>query len=140
MTDTLIATLCASPVPKERRMDFLPSLFGQRLMLVGERTVFEFMGWLSPEDYGGGFWTFYECQGKPLFLAPDTDTRFRISCDGNGYQGVFSAEAAGIVATLFAMSHLSFRHESERLSEGYTRLYTYAGAHPEAGEIFQAID
>ncbi|MDN5788650.1 antirestriction protein [Pseudorhodobacter sp.] len=140
MTDTTITVLRATPVPEEQRMAFLPALFGQRLMLIGERTVFDFMGWLSPNDYGGGLWTFFEFEGKPLFLAPDTDTRFQISCDGNGYRGVLSAEAAGIIATLFAMSHLSLRHESEHLSDGYARLYAYAGAHPEAGEIFQAID
>ena len=140
MTDDSLAILRATPVPELRRMEFLPALFGRRLMLIGERTVFEFMGWLSPEDYGGGLWTFFECDRKPLFLAPDTGTRFRIRCEGNGYQGILSPEAAGIVATLFAMSHLSFRHESEHLSEGYARLYSYAGAHTEAGEIFQAID
>ena len=51
-----------------------------------------------------------------------------------------SAEAAGLIATLFALSHLSFRHESDQLAEAYLRLYAFAGDHPEASEIFKAID
>ena len=51
-----------------------------------------------------------------------------------------SAEAAGIIATLFAFSHLSFQYQSERLTEGYGRLYAYSADHAEAAEIFQAID
>ena len=54
--------------------------------------------------------------------------------------GEVSAEAAGIIATLFALAHLSFRHEVDQLAEAYMRLYEFAGDHPEAGEIFKAID
>lgn len=39
-----------------------------------------------------------------------------------------------------ALSHSSFRHEADQLSEAYMRLYEFAGEHPEAGEIFKAID
>lgn len=51
-----------------------------------------------------------------------------------------SAEAAGIIATLFTFSHLSFRFECDLLVEGYDRLHAYSSGHPEASEIFQAID
>lgn len=140
MTHPAIANQAATIVPEARRMEFLPELFGRKLMLIGERTVFEFMSWLAAEDYGGGLWNFYEFDNRPLFLAPASEQRFRISCDTNGYQGEVSAEAAGIVATLFALSHLSFQHSSEHLSDSYTRLYDYAADHAEAREIFQAID
>ncbi len=72
-------------------------------------------------------------------MSPNADKRFRIFCETNGYMGEVSAEAAGIIATLFALSHLSFRHEVDQLSEAYMRLYGFAGDHPEAGEIFKAI-
>ena len=121
-------------------MNFLPSLFGPRLMLVGECTVFDFMARLSNGDYGGGMWTFYELGAQPLFMAPASAKAFHIRCASNGFAGVMTAEAAGIVATLFTFSHLSFRFESEQLVTGYARLYEYMGDHPEAGEIFQAID
>jgi hypothetical protein len=140
MTNPAIANQAATVVPEARRMEFLPDLFGRKLMLIGERTVFEFMSWLASDDYAGGLWNFYEFDGRPLFLAPASEQRFRIACDTNGYQGEVSAEAAGIVATLFALSHLSFQHSSEPLSDCCARLYDYAADHAEAREIFQAID
>lgn len=130
----------ATPVPDNRRMEFLPRLFGRRLLIIGEHTVFRFMEILSPSDYGGGLWDFYEIAGQPLYLAPTSKPRYRIVCEGNGYEGEVSADAAGIIATLFSFSHLSFRHDADELAEGYNRLYAYAAEHPEAAEIFQAID
>jgi hypothetical protein len=127
-------------VPEARRMAFLPALFGPTLMMIGERAVYQFMSWLAPDDYTGGLWNFHESGGQPLFMSPNADKRFRIFCETNGYTGEVSAEAAGIIATLFALSHLSFRHEADQLSEAYMRLYEVAGDHPEAGEIFKAID
>ena len=129
-----------SIVPDERRLEFLPALFGRSLLLIGENAVYSLMERLSPLDYGGGFWDFHELEGKPLFLAPRSKTRFRITGEITGFHGEVSAEAAGIIATLFAFSHLSFQYRSEHLSEGYGRLYAYSADHPEASEIFQAID
>lgn len=130
----------ASIVTDERRLEFLPTLFGRSLLMIGENAVYSLMERLSPLDYRGGFWDFYEYGGKPLFLAPRSKSRFRITGEITGFQGEVSAEAAGIIATLFAFSHLSFQHQSEHLLEGYSRLYAYSADHPEAAEIFQAID
>ncbi|MCY1128456.1 antirestriction protein [Frigidibacter sp. RF13] len=140
MTHAAIAQKPATLVPEARRMAFLPELFSPTLMLIGERSVYQFMSWLAPDDYAGGLWHFHERGGQPLFMSPDADKRFRIFCETNGYMGEVSAEAAGIIATLFALSHLSFRHEADQLSEAYMRLYEFAGDHPEAGEMFKAID
>lgn len=130
----------ASIVSDERRLEFLPALFGRSLLIIGENAVYGLMERLSPLDYGGGFWDFYEHEGKPLFVAPRSEKRFRITGEITGFQGEVSAEAAGIIATLFAFSHLSFQYQSEQLSEGYGRLYAYSADHTEAAEIFQAID
>jgi len=130
----------ATLVPEARRMEFLPRLFGRRLLIIGEHTVFSFMERLSPADYGGGMWDFYALSGKPLYLAPTSKPRFRIFWEGNGYEGEVSSAAAGIIATLFAFSHLSFRYDCDEIAEGYGRLYDYVTGHPEAQEIFQAID
>ncbi|MGQ3107473.1 MAG: antirestriction protein, partial [Niveispirillum sp.] len=129
-----------SIVPDDRRAEFLPTLFGRSLVIIGENAVYGLMERLSPLDYRGGFWDFYEQDGKSLFLAPRSTSRFRITGEITGFQGDVSAEAAGVIATLFAFSHLSFQHQSDRLSEGYGCLYAYAADHPEASEIFQAID
>ncbi|MBB3965811.1 antirestriction protein [Rhizobium metallidurans] len=140
MSSSDITPLAAAIVPDERRAGFLPTLFGRSLLIIGENAVYGLMERLSPLDYGGGFWDFYEQDGKPLFLAPRSTSRFRITGEITGFQGDVSAEAAGMIATLFAFSHLSFKHQSDHLSEGYGRLYAYAADHPEASEIFQAID
>ena len=140
MTLTAPASHDATLVPEDRRMAFLPRLFGHRLLIIGEHTVFSFMERLSPEDYGGGIWDFYELAGTPLYLAPTSKPRLHLCCDGNGYEGEVSADAAGIIATLFAFSHLSFRYDAPELSDGFARLYAYAADHPEARDIFQAID
>ena len=127
-------------VPDEARQDFLPTLFGRSHLIVAENAVSAWMERLSPLDYRGGSWDFFEHESKPLFLAPRSRTRFRITGDVTCFQGEVSAEAAGIIATMFAFSHLSFKFETERLVEGYERLYAYSADHPEASEIFQAVD
>ncbi len=137
--DTLVKP-SATLVPEDRREMFLPTLFGLPLLIVAENAVYSLMDRLSPQDYGGGFWNFYEIDGQPLFLAPTSKPRFRIESEITEYRGEASAEAAGIIATLFAFSHLSFRFESDFLAQGYERLYGYLGGHPEASAIFQAID
>lgn len=140
MTLTDFAPNDATLVPEDRRMEFLPRLFGRRLLIIGEHTVFGIMDRLSPADYGGGMWDFYELGGRPLYLAPTSKLRFRLFCEGNGYEGGVSACAAGIIATLYTFSHLSFSYGDDELAEGYARLYAYATEHSEASEIFQAID
>ena len=140
MSTSVIAPQRATIVPEQRRPEFLPSLFGRSLLIVAENAVYSLMERLSPLDYGGGFWDFFEHGGIPLFLAPQSKSRFRITGEITGFQGEVSAEAAGIIATLFVFSHLSFQYQSEHLFGGYGRLYAYSADHPEAAEIFQAID
>ncbi len=38
----------ASIVPEERRLDFLPTLFGRSLLMIGENAVYSLMERLSP--------------------------------------------------------------------------------------------
>ncbi|CAN7654263.1 antirestriction protein [Agrobacterium genomosp. 3] len=138
LSDT--AVRLATLVPERRRQTFLPTMFGTRHLIIAENTLYNLMGWLSPQDYGGGLWDFYEQEGMPLYLVPTSRPRYRIVCETNGYEGEVPAEAAGIIATLFTFSHLSFKYQSDLLVEGYDRLYAYAADHSEASEIFQAID
>lgn len=140
MTTQVTTPHVATLVPDNRREMFLPALFGVRHLIAAENTVYTFMDRLSPQDYGGGFWNFYECDGRPLFMAPQSTSRFWIESDITQFRGEVSAEAAGVIATLFTFSHLSFRFESDLLVEGYHRLHAWCDGHPEASEIFQAID
>src|SRR3546814_12529145 len=50
----------ATVVPDVQRSNFLPRLFGQRHFLAGEAQIFDTMRRLSPADYGGEFWEFYD--------------------------------------------------------------------------------
>jgi hypothetical protein len=77
MNQAAIAQKPVTLVPEARRMAFLPALFSPALMLIGERTVYQFMSWLAPDDYAGGLWHFHERGGQPLFMSPDADKRFR---------------------------------------------------------------
>ena len=140
-TDSSTATLtpAATIVPDDKRMDFLSRLFGERHFFMGEMRLYDWMSQLSP-DYRGGFWTFYDLAGEPLFLAPASTARVRICCRGNGYEGEVSAEAAGIIATLFTLSHMSIASQDDGLADAYFRLLDYASRHPEAAEILSAID
>jgi hypothetical protein len=115
MSTSVIAPQSATIVPEERRQEFLPTLFGRSLLIVAENAVYSFMDRPSPLDYGGGFWDFYEHESKPLFLPPKSKSRSRITGEITGFQEKVSAEAAGIIATLFAFSHLSFQCQSEYL-------------------------
>lgn len=130
----------ATVVDDKGRESFLSSLFGRETFLVAENAVFTFMGWLSPEDYGGGFWEFYELDGQALYMVPPDKDRYRMRCITNGFSGEVSSDAAGIIVTLFTLSHLSFQFESYSLGTAYQRLYEYAASHPEASAIFRAID
>lgn len=65
---------------------------------------------------------------------------FQIICGTNGHESDVSADAAGIIATLLAFVHLSFKYPVHTISEGYSRFYEYAADHPESAEIFHAID
>lgn len=127
-------------VPDTQRITFLPRLFGEQHFFMAETQLFATMRRLSPADYGGGFWEFYERGGEPLYLAPKSQDRLRISWDGNGYEGEVSADAAGIIATLFTLSDLAITHQDPLLGDAFHRLYEFARGHPEAAEIGSAID
>lgn len=129
----------ATIVPDYRRSIFLPSLFGHRFFFKGETLLYTFMQWLSP-GYLGGYWQFMETCRQPLYLVPTGQPRYRICCRTNGYEGEVSADAAGIIATLFTFSHLSFEAQNDHIAEAFHRLRNHAGDHPEAAAIFSAID
>ncbi|WP_412065908.1 antirestriction protein [Rhizobium sp. SYY.PMSO] len=140
MTTQVATSHFATLVPDHRREKFLPTLFGHRLFIIAEAAVYTIMERLSPYDYRGGFWNFYERDGQPLFLAPTSRPRYRIESDLTEFRGEVSAEAAGIIATMFTLSHLSFQFEAGLLVEGFHRLRDNLDGHSEASEIFQAID
>ena len=140
---------CESPVSENiitfkivsdsERMNFMPKHFG-RTLIVAENLIYTYMDKLC-EDYSGGMWKFYELSNGGVFLAPDHDEKMHLEWDGNWFSGDLSAEAAGIVATLFALNHLANHFNSDKFIDMYHQLRDYAlNFHPEASLIYQAID
>lgn len=128
------------PIPEARRMEFLPKLFGPSLMIIGENSVYTFMENLC-STYHGGFWQFYETEAGVRYMAPDGPQRMKLAWDGNGFEGEVSNDAAGIIATLFALSHMSMAFRgAEHLAEHYHRLLDFAAEHEDSRMIFAAID
>ncbi len=132
------ARITATPVDDSQRLNTLPRYFG-RHMLVFEGAVYGFMRRFASE-YRGGYWHFYELSNGGFYMAPDRG-RYRLFVETNGYEGVLSADAAGITACLFACSHLSFRYPLEEVfADRFHQLRDFAMEHSEAAQIAAAID
>ncbi|WP_440030530.1 antirestriction protein [Chromobacterium amazonense] len=133
----------ARVVDDNHRGTFLPDMFGTPLFMRGEGLVFAWMRRLV-RDYHGGVWVFYTLDNGGFYLAPKTKEPFALSVAGNGYAGEMSADAAGIVATLFALCQLSHEFaetdQGDRLADRYHALLAFAAEHAEAGAIRRAID
>lgn len=128
----------AQKVPDEERLAFLPELFGNSHFMAGESQVYHWMGRLC-EKYRGGFWDFYTVPGGG-FLALSRPGKMELSFAGNHFEGELSAEAAGIVATLYALNTLANQTGDESLIDRYYALREFAKGHAEADLIFAAID
>ncbi|WP_236873524.1 antirestriction protein [Burkholderia sp. PAMC 26561] len=108
-------------------------------MLKGEFLVYGWLGKLS-EDYGGGLWNFYDLSNGGFYMAPCDEKRFKIDVSGNYFSGEMSADAAGIVASLFAQCDLANRYGIDKLINQYHWLRDFAIQHAESNLIMRAID
>ena len=133
----------ASLVPDNNRLFFLPCYFGPRLMMRGEALVYAWLGRLS-QDYSGGYWHYYTLSNGGFYMAPNLPDPLCLEVDGNGFSGKLSTDAAGIVATLFALGQLAAEAEGtdagDDLINSYHFLREFVDGHAEAGPIFRAID
>jgi len=128
-------------VPTRLRTQVTAQLFGLNFPMRLELTVFSFAEHMA-ENYSGGYWDFQTLSNGGFYMHPRSDEPFIVSCD-NGHEGSLSGDALGIVACLYAYSHLSFYAEGgfdELCADHYHRLREFALDHPEAGAIFLAID
>lgn len=121
----------------------MPTYFGPRLMMRGEALVYAWLRRLC-ERYNGAYWHYYTLSDGGFYLAPDLAERLEIEVDGNGFRGELSADAAGIVATLFALGQLAAEiagtDAADALIDRYHFLRGFAAGHPEAAAIYRAID
>ena len=128
-------------VSDARRSDHVGQLFGVQFPMRLEPFIYWAKSQMAP-DYKWGYWQFYALSNGGFYMAPDTEKSFAVACQ-NYYQGVLSADAPGIVACLYAYSHLSFT-PNEALGRMYARHYhllrEYMFDHPEVKAILGAID
>lgn len=123
------------------RLGFLERLFG-RYFIQGEAEVFDWMGRLA-QSYTGGFWEFYSLSNGGHFMAPRMG-RVKIEAP-NDFEAEVSEEAAGIIACMYALSHLAFKvshrgGDTDALTEQYIALRAFAADHAERELILAAVD
>lgn len=128
-SSSVTATLC----PLAQRLTALPRHFGTKGCRF-ESLVYSWMRTLCPE-YNGGFWEFYELSNGGFYMAPAAAQQesYLLQCNGNGFSQHVSSNSAGIVACIFALSHMG-------LYDNCQKLLDFAEDLPEAEEIFAAID
>lgn len=138
-------SITRTEVPGNSRMGFLPKYFSKdlRLMMSGEALVFNWCRELCAE-YSGGFWKYYELSNGGFYMALDDNERVQIEAAGNQFTGEVSADALGIISTLYALNQMTSQfhshHHADQLVDHYYQLRDYAKQHPEADVIFAAID
>ena len=127
-------------IPVNQRVKVTAELFGLAFPMRLEPTIFNFAGSLAAE-YDGGYWEFYKLSNGGFYMALASDKQFVVTCE-NGFEGELSAEAFGIVCSLYAYSHLSFSDGqfAEICAEQYHLLREFALDHESAGAILAAID
>ncbi|EEW4238939.1 antirestriction protein [Escherichia coli] len=140
----------------EERLMFMPKFFGQYWHFF-ENLTYNWMRKLSPENkskyltsqldkieahYDGGEWDFYELSNGGFFMVPNSREHYRISVQGNYFDGLLTAEAAGMVVTSFVLAQLANAELpfSERCNDYYHRLFDYACGHNEYTQFRAAID
>lgn len=82
----------------------------------------------------------YTLSNGGFYMAPDLKNPVLLAVDGNGFEGEMSPDAAGIVASLFALCSLAAQTEEDQHIELYHALRAYALEHAEARLILAAID
>ncbi len=134
-------TITATLVPESRRLTFLPETFTPRMMMRAEGLIYHQASMLS-KQYGGGLWEFYTLSNGGRYAAPVRPDQVAVRVDGNGYDGIVSADAFGIIVTLFVFGALAFIDDEtlrEKYSDHYHQLRAFAVEHAEREAILAAI-
>lgn len=139
------AVISSQIVPNNERALFLCRLFGS-LTPYGENNIFNQARRLCKE-YDGGSWKYIKLSIGGGYLVPECAEYFNVSVPGNYFEGELSADATGIVLTLFTLNALIFlawdkkwHNAQEELFKQSERLKGYASQHKEKVKIFAAID
>ncbi|WP_167017808.1 antirestriction protein [Candidatus Pantoea multigeneris] len=128
------------------RMKFWPELFGG-FYAAAESSVY---GWMSAncQGYEGGYWEYFSLNGGSGFAVPGFEGKKIVRIRGNQFCGEVSAEAAGILATVFVFDRFIWQTSEKpeleplfkALCERKVKLMDYAETTKEAGAIFRVLD
>jgi hypothetical protein len=129
--------ITVKPVPDDLRLNFLPTYFGKHFGR-GETMIYDWASRLSAK-YNGGYWEFFELSNGGFYLAPIGDP-VHVQWHMNDFEGELSADAFGIVVTLFSLCHLAEVTGDDDIGARYHYLRDFALSHAEAAPICRAID
>lgn len=141
-----IPVLNALPVSPQHREAALATYSGRdsiRLM----STMLHLMSTLCRTEVIDG-WHLYELTNGGFYMAPSDNSReweiaYENLWDGDTFSAMLSADAAGIAVCLFAYLRLldtTRDAQSERYSNLFSRLFSYACQHTESLTIKQALN
>ena len=128
-------------VIEDQEMGVVEDIFGDLFFLRLEPLIYEFADKMAP-DYIGGIWRYYKLSNQGLYLAPEDDRIWAVSC-ANGFRGHLGSHALGLTATMLAYSHCSFSRDERfgsKCGDHFRRLQAYMYEHPEVASILGAID
>ena len=128
-----------SEIMGEDRFAFTTTLFGKNSYLKGEHAAYQWMRQLC-QEYTGGYWRFFALSTGGCFMAPEGHTSYRMTNAMNWSDETISAQAAGIVVTLFALSTLLHSEADECLIYNYHCLHDFLAGHDEAQAMLRLID
>ncbi|HCN72215.1 MAG TPA: antirestriction protein [Pusillimonas sp.] len=126
-------------ITEEQRFGFTSKLFGERAFIEGEIAVYQWMRQLCT-TYNGGYWRFFGLSDGGYFMQPDVEEPLRLVWPLNWSDEVVSAQAAGIVATMFGLSQVLESYPDELVIDNYHKLREFLGQHPESRAMFRLID
>lgn len=127
------------------RLRFVRKLFGAHFV-EGEQKAYWWMAQLT-QRYAGGLWDLYSISNGGGFMSPKISNHSGkiILHTPAGATVYVSDQAAGIIVTLLALSHLAYEvaqtgQDPLSLNTQHALLRDFAAEHAEAGSILQAAD
>ena len=136
--DTPSQTIEARQIPNDERLQILPRHFGRHMLTIVTPCMRSCAG--SPLNIPAATGGTLSSQTAGSTWRQSTRLTFNICVDTNGFEGSMSADAAGITACLFALSHLSFQIQHDCIASHFHLLRDFALEHAEASVILAAID
>ena len=129
----------ATLVQERKRLAILPKYVGARGMLLFESYVYGYAGKFA-KRYDGAFWNMWELSNGGFYMSPAEDCQWSIEVPSNGFVGSVSSQGLGIVACLFALSHLGSLFGDDHYYERFHQLRDFACEHKDRAQILGAID